>query len=252
MNENDKKLSLPPLRMSELQDLLRQSSEQHKKEVIYSYRDTKKKRQKEIADLDKYKTIERKAFNSQNKLQGRPFGKNLDIFLCKEPLIDDFLKRHIIAPQRNLEKGLKDIKTGRNQFLDGKCFGEVPESKLSQKEKQFKEYWKEYNKQLSEQRYKMLLDSQTGLQKKINQQKRLKALKIFVPNKYSPGYFDDHPSQILSFTEMHKHSQPQIWSPNSFYGDSFEENLKQFQSKSNFKLSNTVLKDQSKSSIKVD
>ncbi|CAD8126718.1 unnamed protein product [Paramecium sonneborni] len=252
MNENEKKYSLPPLRMSELNDLLRQSNEQHKKEIIYSYRDTKQKRQKEIAQLEKYKTMERKVFNSQNKMEGRTFDKSPDIFLCKEPLIDDFLKRNIIAPQRNLEKGLKDFKTGKKQFLDGKCFGEVPENKLSKKEQEFKEYWIQYNKQLSEQRYKNLLDSQTGLQKKINQQQRLKELRIFVPNKYSPGYFNDHPSQILSFTAMHKHSQPQIWSPNSFYGDSFDENLKSQQSKSNLKLSNVVLKDQSKLSIKID
>ncbi|CAD8066777.1 unnamed protein product [Paramecium primaurelia] len=252
MNQIDQKYSLPPLRMSEIQDLLLQSNEQHKKDIILSYRDTKKKKQKEIAELEKFKIIERKVFNSQSKLQGQTLGKNLDIFLCKEPMIDDYLKRHIIDPQRNLEKGLKDIKTGKNQLLDGRCFGDIPENKLSKKEKQSNEYWNQYNTQLSEQRYKILLDSQTGLQKKINQQNRLKALKIFVPNNYSPGYFDNHPSQILSYTEMHKYSQPQIWSPNSFYVDSFDDNLNKQFSKNNPKLSHTISKDQSKQSIKVD
>ncbi|CAK76096.1 unnamed protein product (macronuclear) [Paramecium tetraurelia] len=253
MNQIDQKQTLPPLRVSEIQELLRSSNEQHKKEIISSYRDTKKRKLKEIAEQEKYKVIERKVFNSQSKLQGQTIGKTLDIFLSKEPIIDDYLKRHIIAPQRNLEKGLKDIKTGKNQLLDGRCFGDIPQNKLSKKEKQSQEYWNQYNTQLSEQRYKILLDSQTGLQKKINQQNRLKALKIFVPNKYSPGLFDDHPSQILSFTQMHKHSQPQIWSPNSFYCDSFDESLKQQQqSKSILKLSNTVLKDHSKQSIKIE
>lgn len=45
-------------------------------------------------------------FNSQNKHYGGLIEKELDIYLCKEPLIDDYLKVHIIDPQRNLEKGL--------------------------------------------------------------------------------------------------------------------------------------------------
>lgn len=36
--------------------------------------------------------------------------KAKDIYLCKEPLIDDFLKAHIMEPQRNLEKGLRESK----------------------------------------------------------------------------------------------------------------------------------------------
>lgn len=92
---------------------MKQSIKQHKTELFKDYETVKKKRLKEIYEINKYKTLQRKGknpaiqvFNSQNKHYGGLLERELDIYLCKEPLIDDYLKAHIIDPQRNLEKGL--------------------------------------------------------------------------------------------------------------------------------------------------
>lgn len=81
MIESIKPKSLPPLRMSELQEELKKSASKHKQDVLLSYREVKKKKEKELAELNKYKTLAKKGFiliekivfNSQSKLNGQQF-----------------------------------------------------------------------------------------------------------------------------------------------------------------------------------
>lgn len=60
------------------------------------------------------------------------------------------------------------VVTGKFEKLDGSCFGDIPEHKLSVKEKSFRAYWDEHNQNQAKLRYKSLIESQTGIEKRIN------------------------------------------------------------------------------------
>ncbi|CAD8150629.1 unnamed protein product [Paramecium pentaurelia] len=227
MSSGSKQLVFPPIgkQIEDLQHQLKESVQQYKADRYMEYKEIKKKRLKEINEQNKYKIFHRKVFNSQSKQYGGIFEKEKDIYLCKEPLIDDYLKYHIIEPQRNLEKGLIEIKTGTKEFFDGSCFGEVPLQKLGEKERKLREFWIKEGERQAKIRYKALIDSQTGVQKKLNQSKRLKELQVFIPNKFTLDLFDEHPSQILALTQLHQHSKTMKWKPNSFYGEVFDNSF---------------------------
>ncbi|CAD8057222.1 unnamed protein product [Paramecium sonneborni] len=227
MTSTQNQLVFPPIgqHIKELQDQLKESVIQYKADRYKEYKEIKKQRSKEINEQNKYKIFHRKVFNSQSKQFGGIFEREKDIYLCKEPLINDYLKYHIIEPQRNLEKGLIEIKTGTKEFYDGSCFGEVPLSKLGEKEKKLREFWIKEGERQAKIKFKALIESQTGIQKKINQSKRLQELKVFIPNKFSLDLFDEHPSQILALTQLHQHSKTMKWKPNSFYGEVFDNSF---------------------------
>ncbi|CAD8140388.1 unnamed protein product [Paramecium pentaurelia] len=227
MSSTSKQLVFPPIgkQIEDMQDQLKESIQQYKTNRYKEYQEIKNKRLKEINEQNKYKILKRKVFNSQSKQYGGVFEREKDIYLCKEPLINDYLKYHIIEPQRNLEKGLIEIKTGTKEFFDGSCFGEVPLSKLGEKERKFREFWIKEGEKQAKIKLKALIDSQTGVQKKINQSKRLKELKVFIPNKFTLDLFEEHPSQILALTQLHQHSKSMKWKPNSFYGEVFDNSF---------------------------
>ncbi|CAK69344.1 unnamed protein product (macronuclear) [Paramecium tetraurelia] len=227
MTSTSKQLVFPPIgkHIEDLQNQLKESVQQYKSDRYNEYKEIKNKKLKEINEQNKYKIFHRKIFNSQSKQFGGIFEKERDIYLCKEPLLNDYLKYHIIEPQRNLEKGLIEIKTGTKEFCDGSCFGEVPLQKLGEKERKLRECWLKERERQAKLKFKALIDSQTGVQKKLNQSKRLKELKVFIPNKFSLDLFDEHPSQILALTQLHQHSKTMKWKPNKFYGEVFDNSF---------------------------
>ncbi|KAM3130270.1 hypothetical protein pb186bvf_017665 [Paramecium bursaria] len=200
--------------------LLYDSVEQHKKQIQQIHRDIRKRRERELFEIERYKIPKRPPFLSQQKVNGDVFQKG-DIYLCKEPMIDDFIRYNILSPQRFFEKGLIEVKNGKQEKLDGSMFPSINKSKMGNKEQKLVEYWDKKNAVLAKTVQQEILDSQTGINKKQNQSMRLKNLKVFVPNHFHSELFDEHPSQILSLTALHTHDKTKIWSPPRKSGDFF-------------------------------